>query len=242
MSSVACRSGCFENCLAIRTLSKRQIEAAVQRVCLLPITYLPMIWLVLGLGNEFLDFTGDASSRVERAGALVNGGSESETWQLYADRIAAIAPYIRTRTVGSNPANNLTFALIAHRDAKTNAWSDQALLPLPPREPPPVSVPPWWRMAKKNAMFNMGEGRGDHARIMMSASMLCTDSVEALEAIDVYAPDIRAYIASLKAPEWPFAIDADLQNRIRDWIRLRSIIRIAWCPSLRSAPMQLSSS
>ena len=172
--------------------------------------------LVLGLGNEFLDFTTDPSVAVERAGALVRGADESAAWERYADRIAAIAPYMSMRTVGTNPANNLTFALIAHRDAETNAWLEEPALPLPPAEPPPVSVPPWWRMAKKHAMFNLGEGRDDHARLMMSASMLCTDTIEELEAIDAYAPDIRAFIASLEPPAWPFALDAALADTGRE--------------------------
>lgn len=166
--------------------------------------------LVLGLGNEFLDFTGDASILAERAGAFVKGDEEIRAWELYADRIAAVAPFIQTRTIGVNPANNLTFALIAHRHAETNAWSETPLLDLPPTDPPPVSVPPWWRMKKKPAMFNLGEGRLDHARIMMSASMLCTDSVVELKAIDAYAADIRAYIADLSPPAWPFEVDESL--------------------------------
>ena len=163
--------------------------------------------VVIGLGNEFADFTTDPSIAVERAGLLVQGEAETAAWELYADRVAAFSPYVRMHTVGSNPANNLTFALIAHRDPVTNEWSDTPLGPLPSTEPPPVSVPPWWRMQKKHAMFNLGEGRGDHARLMMSASMMCTDDRESLEAIDQYAPDIRAYIASLEAPLWPFDID-----------------------------------
>ena len=172
--------------------------------------------LVVGLGNEFLDFTEDPSIAVERAGALVRGAEESAAWERYADRVGAIAPYMTMPTVGTNPANNLTFALIARRDAETNAWLEEPALPLPPTEPPPVSVPPWWRMAKKHAMFNLGEGRRDHARLMMSASMLCTDTIEELEAIDAYAPDIRAYIASLEPPPWPFALDAALATSGRE--------------------------
>ena len=168
--------------------------------------------LVIGLGNEFLDFTNDASLLAERAGALVQGDAQVRAWELYADRISAIAPYIRPHTVGVNPANNLTFALIAHRRAEDNAWSDEPLLPLPPTDPAPVSVPPWWRMAKKPAMFNLGEGRLDHARIMMSASMLCSDTIGELETIDRYAPDIRAYIASLEPPAYPFPVDATLAD------------------------------
>ncbi len=166
--------------------------------------------LVVGLGNEFLDFTGDSSALAERAGLLVNGESETLAWEHYADRVAAIAPYIRTHTIGVNPANNLTFALLAHRDAQTHAWSDQPLMAMPPVDPPPVSVPPWWRMHKKPAMFNLGEGRHDHARLMMAASMLCTDTFEELDTIDAYAPDIRAYIASLQPPPWPFDVDTAL--------------------------------
>jgi len=165
--------------------------------------------LVIGLGNEFADFTGDPSIPVERAGALVRGPLETAAWERYADRVAAIAPFMQMRTVGANPANNLTFALIARRDAETNAWLDSPSVALPPKDPPPVSVPPWWRMAKKHAMFNLGEGRGDHARLMMSASMLCTDSIDALETIDAYAPDVAAYIKSLSPPAWPFSIERD---------------------------------
>ncbi len=165
--------------------------------------------LVIGLGNEFADFTEDPSIAVERAGLLLRSDEEIAAWERYADRIAAIAPHIQMQTVGSNPANNLTFALIAHRDPITQAWSDTPLLSLPSTEPPPVSVPPWWRMKKKHAMFNLGEGRGDHARLMMSASMMCTDNRKDLAAIDEYAADVRAFITSLEAPEWPFDSDAD---------------------------------
>jgi len=163
--------------------------------------------LVIGLGNEFADFTANPSIVVERAGALVNGENETAEWEVFADRIAAIAPYMQMETRGVNPANNLTIALIAHRDAKTNQWLNEPELPLPPTNPPPVSVPPWWRMQKKHALFSLSEGRADHARMMLAASMLCADSIEELNDIDRYAPDIRAYISSLRAPRYPFAIN-----------------------------------
>jgi len=95
--------------------------------------------LIIGLGNEFLDFTRNASIFVERAGLLTRGIEEVAVWEQYADRVAAIAPHTTMHTVGVNPANNLTLALIAHRDADTNNWSDHPLLSLPPTDPPPVS-------------------------------------------------------------------------------------------------------
>jgi len=163
--------------------------------------------LTLGLGNEFLDFTENPSIAVERAGALVRGEAETRIWARYADRIHAIAPYMTMHTVGVNPANNLTFALISHRDPESNAWSATPLLPSPATDPPPISVPPWWRMRKKHAMFSLSEGRGDHARFMMAVSLLCSDSFDELRKIDSYAPDIRAFITSLTPPDYPFAID-----------------------------------
>lgn len=169
--------------------------------------------LVIGLGNEFADFTQNPSVAVERAGALVQGADETAEWELFADRIAAIAPYTQMPTVGVNPANNLTIALISHRDVNTNAWLAEPALPSPPTNPPPVSVPPWWRMAKKHAMFNMSEGREDHARMMLAASMLCVDSVDELNKIDQYATDVRAYLSSLTPPEYPFEIDEQKATR-----------------------------
>ena len=52
--------------------------------------------------------------------------------------------------------------------------------------------------------------RGDHRGTMMFASSLCTDSVEEAEQILAYFNNVRAYIASIEAPVYPFAIDAEL--------------------------------
>jgi mono/diheme cytochrome c family protein len=169
--------------------------------------------LIVGLGNEFADFTTDPRRLALQAGSYVRGAAETEAWAHWADRIDGIAPHIRTRTVGVNPATNLTWALMAHRDPETLAWSATPLIDPPPAEPLPLSVPPWWNMAKKTAMFYTTIGRGDHAHFMLLASMLCVESPDELAEIDDYAPDIRAYIASLEAPDWPWEIDADLAAR-----------------------------
>ncbi|MFW5641806.1 MAG: c-type cytochrome, partial [Roseicyclus sp.] len=166
--------------------------------------------LIVGLGNEFGDFTQDPGRFALQAGTYVRGDAETEEWARWADRIDGIAPYIRTATVGVNPATNLTWALMAHRDPETLAWSDEPLIEPPPTEPLPISVPPWWGMRDKHAMFYTSIGRGDHSTFMLLASMLCVDDVAEFEAVQAYADDIRAYIASLEAPDWPYGIDEDL--------------------------------
>lgn len=176
--------------------------------------------LVMGLGNEFLDFTGDPLAAVERAGALVRDGAEAGEWRRWADRIAAIAPFMQTDTIGANPANNLTLALMAHRDPKTLAWSDGPLIEPPPGRPLPVSVPPWWNLRKKHAMFYNGEGRGDHARYMMLASTTCTDSVAEARGLDAWFVDLRAYLATLTPPPYPFPIDRDLALQGKEVFRV----------------------
>jgi mono/diheme cytochrome c family protein len=169
--------------------------------------------LIVGLGNEFADFTADPSRLALQAGTYVRGEAETAAWAHWADRITGIAPYIQTATVGVNPATNLTWALMAHLDPETLAWSDTPLIDPPPADPLPISVPPWWGMHKKNAMFYTTIGRGDHARFMLLASMLCIEGTEEAEEIAGYADDIRAYIASLRAPAYPFEVDAALAAR-----------------------------
>lgn len=169
--------------------------------------------LIIGLGRESIDFTGDPSELVDAIGTYVSGEKESAAWRKWAQRITAVAPYMITDTVGVNSAPNVTLALIAHRDPHTLQWSEEPRIAPPPVRPLPVSVPPWWRMAKKHAMFYNAMGRGDHARFMMMKSLVCTDNVEEARSIDAMFTDVRAYIAALEAPEYPFALDQALAEQ-----------------------------
>jgi len=166
--------------------------------------------LVIGLGNAFADFSSNPMRAIESVGLLVEDGAPAAAWQRWADRIAAIAPYMVTDTVGVNPAPNLTMALMAHRDPETLRWFESPQLTPPPREPLPTAVPPWWRMQKKNAMFYHGGGRGDQVPYMMLKSLVCTDELEEARIIDGWFTHVRAYIATLQPPDWPYAIDASL--------------------------------
>jgi len=172
--------------------------------------------LVIGLGNEFLDFTGDPVMAVEAAGAYVETDAEAAEWERWADRISAIARWSMTDTIGANPAQAMTGALMAHRDPKTLVWSEEPLMEPPPTDLLPVSVPPWWNIGKKHAMFYNGEGRGDHVRYMMLASTTCTDSVAEARAMDAWVKDVRAYLATLKPPAYPYPIDTELAGAGRE--------------------------
>lgn len=166
--------------------------------------------LVIGLGNAFADFSSDPMPGIEGIGLLVEDGAPAQAWQRWADRVAAIAPYMVTDTVGVNSAPNLTMALMAHRDPRTLRWHDAPRLEPPPREPLPTAVPPWWRMQKKHAMFYHGGGQGDHVPYMMLKSLVCTDDLEEARMIDGWFTHVAAYIKSLEPPRWPWPVDESL--------------------------------
>jgi mono/diheme cytochrome c family protein len=169
--------------------------------------------LVVGLGAAENDFTSDPTVDIDAAASFVTDPTEQVEYQRFAGRMHAIADYTRPVTIGVNPADNLTAVLMSHRDPATLAWSDTPMIPLPPATVVPVDVPPWWRMAKKNAMFYDTAGRGDHARIMMAASLLCTDSVAEAATIDAAFVDVRSWIEQITPPAWPFAVDTSLVSR-----------------------------
>jgi mono/diheme cytochrome c family protein len=163
--------------------------------------------VILGLGDANRDFTQDQGAAAEAVGFLVTDPVERLEWRKWADRIQATAPYLMTAVVGVNPADNLGAILFAHRDPETLAWSSTPLIEPPPEIPLPVDVPPWWRYKKKNALYYPGSGRGDHARMMMTASVLCVDEISAARGIDTYFTDVRAYLETIEAPPYPMAID-----------------------------------
>lgn len=166
--------------------------------------------LVVGLGSTTADFTGDQASSLPLVRQILKDPAALAEFDKFAGRIEALAPFVRTETIGANSADNIAPVLYAHRDRETLEWHDEPLMPLPETSVVPLDVPPWWRMSKKHSMFYTGLGRGDHARIMMSASSLCVDDVEEATAIDAYFPDIYAYLQSIEPPRYPYAIDEAL--------------------------------
>ncbi|MHB1847120.1 MAG: c-type cytochrome [Deltaproteobacteria bacterium] len=166
--------------------------------------------LYVGLGDTSRDYTQDQSAELELAAGLATDPGEKAELQKFADRMSIIGPYTTPKTIGVNPADNLGAILFTHHDQKTLAWSDAPLLPVPQTEVIPVRVPPWWRTGKKHALYYNASGRGDHARLMMTATTLCTDSVAQATAIDSYFPNIEAFVDSVKPPPYPYPIDQGL--------------------------------
>src|SRR5215467_8236960 len=58
-------------------------------------------------------------------------------------------------------------------------------------------------------MFASGAGRGDHTGLMAINATLCVDTVDDFDAFYAYFNDIRAFVASVTPPPYPYAIDCD---------------------------------
>ncbi|MBL8944083.1 MAG: hypothetical protein JNK45_13085 [Myxococcales bacterium] len=165
--------------------------------------------LVIGLGRADADYTqnlGELLGGVPIPDLPIPGLDELAR---FAQRYQVLGPAITMNTVGTNPADEVAVVLAAHRDQQTLAWSDTPHSEIPDLVAP-VDTPPWWRVKKKHGLFYNGMARGDHRGTMMFASSLCTDSVEEAQEILDYFDDIRAYVASIEAPAYPFAIDHEL--------------------------------
>ncbi|MBK8238649.1 MAG: c-type cytochrome [Deltaproteobacteria bacterium] len=167
--------------------------------------------LVLGLGSADVDYTGNAGATLAGLPVPQIDIPGIEELLRFAQRYQVLGPEIVMHTVGTNPADEVAAVLAAHRDRDTLAWSDAPLAEVPDLVAP-VDTPPWWRTKKKHGLFYNGMARGDHRGTMMFASSLCTDTIDEAEAILDYFDDVRAFIATIEAPVYPFAIDASLAD------------------------------
>ena len=167
--------------------------------------------LIVGLGATDVDFSHDASNDFDKADLLLRfalRGEDKKEWEKLRHRMDILAPYSLLQTTGPTIANMLMPVIMAHHDAQTLEWMDAPAYSLPPPTEIPVDVPPWWNLKKKNAMFYNAMGRGDFTKHMMLASAFCVDSVPQARAIHDRFADVKAYVASINPPSYPFSIDS----------------------------------
>lgn len=182
--------------------------------------------LVVGLGNATADFTagaGGGATGIPVTDTLLDalGLDPIERGQLrkIAARGGVLGPLTHMRTVGMNPAELFAVILMVHHDRDTLAWSDTPLAPLEPLDETGTPIadprltsdpPPWWRAHKKHGLFYNGMARGDHRGTMALATSVCVDDVPRARVVDEQFRHIQAFVASVRAPVWPRALDQEL--------------------------------
>lgn len=181
--------------------------------------------LVLGLGNATADFTGasvDAAASVPSSflDRLPIDANERAHLDKMFRTARALGSTMQMRTVGQNPAEQLTFALLIHHDPETLAWSDTPFYePVPPTDADGRVIedailtsdpPPWWRAKKKNALFYNGMSRGQHRGTMALATAVCVDDLEEARRVDRLFLDMHTFVRTMNAPVYPRPIDREL--------------------------------
>jgi mono/diheme cytochrome c family protein len=175
--------------------------------------------LIIGLGDNAQDFTypdsisGGLLSTAQVVSSLLLTPDEAAEVDHFFQRFGVVAPRIQMNVKGSNPGDLIPRILGAYRKPDTLEWLSSPNAAIMPTEAPaPTDVPPWWRVARKNQLYYVGEGYGDHARLLMSAAMYCAEDTATASRFDEMFVDIVAYIRSIEPPKYRRPIDAAKMN------------------------------
>jgi hypothetical protein len=176
--------------------------------------------LIVGLGDVYQNYSQDLSQTAQLAlrigSQILETQLEVDELDKFVTRSLAIADYSRTLTAGVNPAINITAGIMSHLDPETLTWSDLPIVDVPDRYRDVVvasNPPPWWWYKKKTRMFYSASGGGSHIAWSMLASSLCLDNQEQAQEIAEGFPHILAYLKTISAPEYPWAINAELAEQ-----------------------------
>ncbi len=172
---------------------------------------------ILGLGNYGSDFTADQSGTLEITDQVIKNqyGENSLEWEAYEPFSKAskvVAPYIRTPVKGLNPADKLTAVLAYHRNPDDLTWREEPLYEIPSGIVP-TDVPPLWNVAKKNALYYTGSGRGDHARLITAAELLTMPDSSKAGEVDKNFDDVYQFLLNLESPVYPESIDQEAATK-----------------------------
>lgn len=193
---------------------------------------------VQGLGNAFLDMTQDPLIGILAAESGISGRSERVEWQRWRERVTDQSAYRMTDTLGVNGMDHLALAPLARRDPRTLAWRTDARSDSSVQPVLPIAVPPLWSLAKKTALFWNGQGRGDQARLLTLAAMPDLESAGSARGVDRRMANLRAYLATLEPPNFPYPIDRALAETGRS-LYLDECERCHRSPGDRLAPSLL---
>jgi len=173
--------------------------------------------LIIGLGNQTIDFTIDRSKDLSRLsnGIILLYGQNSKEWeafQTFKKNLEAVGPKTLTKSRGVNTADKTTMILASIRDKNTLEMLAQPAINISD-EVIPSDVPAWWLLKKKNALFYHAIGREDYCRSMITMILSTIDNVEKAKEVDVKFQDVLAYLKTLTPPKYPYSINSGLADQ-----------------------------
>jgi mono/diheme cytochrome c family protein len=154
-----------------------------------------------GLGNSHFAFQTFAQD-VGRAKAAATGSS--------GEGMPSFVPLGRSN--GTTNAQIFSVVLTAMRDKDLNVRKTPEV---PKFQNHDLDAPPYWNVKRKRNLYIDGFVPKTH-RVIMQFALVPTNSAENFKNFEEGFRDILAWLDSLEAPRYPFAIDAALAERGRE--------------------------
>jgi len=161
-----------------------------------------------GLGNDcLLCHAGTVAGRT----IIGLGNASLDMQSLYEDLAAAdgmepLMPLTLCNSRGTSEASNFAVYLMQFRDAELRYR-------LPPLkfslcETLCEDIPAWWHLRRKQTIYHLGIADSRSIRTLMPFLLIPGNSAEYIKQRESDFSDIRAFLLSLKAPRYPYTIDA----------------------------------
>ena len=156
-----------------------------------------------GLGNSHFAFK-TLTDEVMRSWMM--SGGKPQPWQL-----SRLTAYLGASN-GTIDAQVFSIQLTALRDDEMNVRFDA---PMPDYEHHDLDAPPLWNVKKKKRLYIDGFAEKT-PRTIMQFSLYPANDAATIKAWEADFADILAWIESLEAPKYPYAIDQQLAARPAD--------------------------
>lgn len=144
------------------------------------------------------------------------GNSAVDVQSLFEDLAVASGlpgklPFTFAHVRGTNEAGTMAVYLLARREADLKIRLKAREFPL--HDEQCEDTPAWWLLKKKKNMYHTGTTNAHSVRSIMQFMLASMHGPAVFEREEATFRDIRAYILSLEAPKYPFAIDRALAHR-----------------------------
>jgi len=117
-------------------------------------------------------------------------------------------PFVFSNVRGTSEAGSMAVYLLGFREPDLAVRYPRLDLDLLPNLC--EDVPAWWLLKKKKTMYHTGATNARSARSLMSFMLHPFNSAKTFEQEEATFQDIQAYLLSLEAPKYPYAIDQAL--------------------------------
>lgn len=170
--------------------------------------------MILGLGNSFSDYTKSARGKIGILNWMVKRkyGKKSPEWTNYAEQaewLVAVTKAVKMDNPGINPAFRVEEASIMYRNPEDLTYREEPNFKLS-KATIGTDVPPLWNVAKKDALYYNGMGRGDFTKLLMQACLLGIHDSTSARGIQQSFGDVVAWLNQLEPPSYPGEIDQSL--------------------------------